>query len=52
MFEDYLRYYVTASQKNWLDLLDLAQFAYTEPIPFTLGKPVMKSIEIETHGFS
>ena len=28
VLEDYLRYYVTASQKNWLDLLDSAQFAY------------------------
>ena len=28
MLEVYLRHYVTASQKNWLDLLDSAQFAY------------------------
>ena len=28
MLEDHLKHYVTASQKNWLDLLDLAQFAY------------------------
>ncbi|KAL0413714.1 UNVERIFIED_CONTAM: Transposon Ty3-I Gag-Pol polyprotein [Sesamum radiatum] len=26
--EDYLRHYVTASQRNWVDLLDLAQFSY------------------------
>ena len=41
VLEDYLRHYVTTSQKNWLDLLDLAQFAYnlhksssTEMSPF------------------
>ena len=28
VLEDYLRHYVTASQKNWLDLLDSVQFAY------------------------
>ena len=28
VLEDYLRHYVTANQKNWLDLLDAAQFAY------------------------
>ncbi|KAL0421317.1 UNVERIFIED_CONTAM: hypothetical protein Slati_3154600 [Sesamum latifolium] len=28
LVEDYLRYYVTASQQNWVDLLDLAQFSY------------------------
>ncbi|KAK4389036.1 Retrovirus-related Pol polyprotein from transposon.6 [Sesamum angolense] len=26
--EDYLRHYVSASQRNWVDLLDVAQFSY------------------------
>ena len=44
VLEDYLRHYVTASQRNWLDLLDSAQFAYnlhksssTEMSPFELA---------------
>jgi hypothetical protein len=28
LLEDYLRHYVSTSQKNWLDLLDVAQVAY------------------------
>ena len=28
VLKDYLRHYVTVSQKNWLDLLDSEQFAY------------------------
>lgn len=28
LLEDYLRLYVTTSQKNWLELLDIAQFSY------------------------
>ncbi|CAH9148831.1 unnamed protein product [Cuscuta epithymum] len=28
LLEEYLRHYVTASQKNWLELLDVAQFCY------------------------
>eukprot|EP00253_Pinus_taeda_P026665 PITA_26665 len=28
MLEDYLRHYVTADQKNWPELLDIAQFSY------------------------
>lgn len=28
LLEEYLRHYVTASQKNWLELLDTAQFSY------------------------
>ena len=28
VLEDHLRHYVTANQKNWLDLLDSAQFSY------------------------
>ena len=28
MLEEYLRHYVTASQKNWLELLDPAQLSY------------------------
>lgn len=28
MLEEYLRHFVSASQKNWIDLLDVAQFCY------------------------
>ncbi|KAL0352155.1 UNVERIFIED_CONTAM: Transposon Ty3-I Gag-Pol polyprotein [Sesamum calycinum] len=28
LVEDYLRHYVPASQRNWVDLLDVAQFSY------------------------
>ena len=28
MLEEYLRHFVTASQKNWLELLELAQLSY------------------------
>lgn len=28
MLEEYLRHYVTANQKNWVDLLDTSQFCY------------------------
>jgi hypothetical protein len=28
LLEEYLRHYVTASQRNWLELLDTAQFCY------------------------
>ncbi|KAL0388133.1 UNVERIFIED_CONTAM: Transposon Ty3-G Gag-Pol polyprotein [Sesamum radiatum] len=28
LVEDYLRHYVSASQRNWVDLLDVAQFSY------------------------
>ncbi|KAL0307163.1 UNVERIFIED_CONTAM: Transposon Ty3-I Gag-Pol polyprotein [Sesamum radiatum] len=28
LVEDYLRHYVSASQQNWVDLLDVAQFSY------------------------
>lgn len=28
LLEEYLRHYVTASQRNWPDLLDVAQFSY------------------------
>ncbi|KAL0373602.1 UNVERIFIED_CONTAM: Transposon Ty3-I Gag-Pol polyprotein [Sesamum radiatum] len=28
LLEDYLRHYVTASQRNWVDSLDAAQFSY------------------------
>ena len=43
LLEEYLRHYVTASQRNWLELLDSAQFCYnlhrssaTEMSPFEL----------------
>ncbi|KAL0301975.1 UNVERIFIED_CONTAM: hypothetical protein Sradi_6474300 [Sesamum radiatum] len=28
LVEDYLRHYVSATQRNWVDLLDVAQFSY------------------------
>lgn len=28
LLEDYLRHYASISQKNWLELLDVAQFTY------------------------
>lgn len=28
LLEEYMRHYVTASQRNWVDLLDVAQFSY------------------------
>lgn len=28
LLEEYMRHYVTASQRNWADLLDVAQFSY------------------------
>jgi len=43
LLEEYLRHYVTAMQRNWLELLDSAQFCYnlqkssaTEASPFEL----------------
>jgi hypothetical protein len=43
LLEEYLRHYVTATQRNWLELLDSAQFCYnlqkssaTEASPFEL----------------
>ena len=28
LLEEYLNHYVIATQKNWVDLLDVAQFSY------------------------
>ena len=28
LLKEYLRYYVTTSQRNWVNLLDTAQFCY------------------------
>ncbi|KAG6506505.1 hypothetical protein ZIOFF_031829 [Zingiber officinale] len=55
VLEEYLRHYVTASQKNWLGLLDSAQFCYnlhkssaTEKSPFeiVLGEQPTTPMEI------
>ncbi|KAG6515906.1 hypothetical protein ZIOFF_026344 [Zingiber officinale] len=55
VLEEYLRHYVTASQKNWLGLLDSAQFYYnlnkssaTEKNPFeiVLGEQPTTPMEI------
>ncbi|KAL0452906.1 UNVERIFIED_CONTAM: hypothetical protein Slati_1268700 [Sesamum latifolium] len=37
LVEDYLRHYVMASQRNWVDLLDLAQFSYNLQKSSTTG---------------
>ncbi|KAJ0035683.1 hypothetical protein Pint_25550 [Pistacia integerrima] len=55
LLEEYLQHYVTASQRNWLELLDSAQFCYnlhksssTELGPFelVLGQQPLTPIEI------
>ena len=55
LLEEYLRHYVTATQRNWLELLDSAQFSYnlhkssaTELSPFELilGKQPQTPAEI------
>lgn len=35
LLEEYLRHYVSESQKNWVGLLDVAQFIYIfiDPLP-------------------
>ena len=47
LLEEYLRHYVIASQRNWVALLDTAQFCYTmhkssttkmSPFKIVLGK--------------
>ena len=37
LLEDYLRHYVTADQKNWHELLDIAQFSYNIQKSFATG---------------
>ena len=55
LLEEYLRHYVTASQRNWVELLDTAQFCYnlhkssaTEMSPFeiVLGKQPMTPLDV------
>ncbi|KAF3662453.1 hypothetical protein FXO37_12442 [Capsicum annuum] len=57
LLEEYLRHYVTASQRNWADLLDTMQFCYnlhrssaTEKSPFelVLGMQPMALLEVVT----
>ena len=47
LLEEYLRHYMTASQKNWVSLLDVAQFCYNlhklfdtglSPVELVLGQ--------------
>ncbi|KAG6533506.1 hypothetical protein ZIOFF_007381 [Zingiber officinale] len=54
VLEEYLRHYVTASQKNWLGLLDSAQFCYnlhkssaTEKSPFEIVLGEQPTIPME-----
>ena len=54
LLEEYLRHYVTATQKNWVDLLDTAQLCYnlqrsstTGMSPFKLAIGVQPRIPLE-----
>lgn len=44
LLEDYLRHYVSTSQKNWLELLDVAQFAYNMHKSSAIGMCLSKLI--------
>lgn len=55
MLEEYMRHFVTASQRNWVDLLDTTQFCYnlhkssaTEMSPFdiVLGRQPMTPLDV------
>ena len=37
LLEEYLRHYVTATQKNWVDLMDTAQLYYNLQRSSTIG---------------
>ncbi|CAH9133677.1 unnamed protein product [Cuscuta epithymum] len=43
LLEEYLRHYVTASQKNWLELLDVAHFCYNLHQTSTTGMTPFES---------
>ena len=54
LLEEYLRHFVTASQKNWVDLLDAAQFCYnihrsssTGVSPFELATGIQPKVPLE-----
>jgi hypothetical protein len=53
LLEDYLRHYVSTSQKNWLELLDVAQFAYnmhkSSAIGMCLSKLVFAQQPLASH---
>jgi len=38
LLEEYLKHYATASQKNWVSLLDIAQFCYNLHKSFATGR--------------
>ena len=55
LLEEYLRHYVTASQRNWVDLLDAAQFCYNvhrssstemSPAELVLGQQPLTPLEL------
>lgn len=55
LLEDYLRLYVTTSQKNWLELLDAAQFSYNlhrssatcfSPFELAIGQQLLTPQEV------
>ncbi|KAL0352122.1 UNVERIFIED_CONTAM: Transposon Ty3-G Gag-Pol polyprotein [Sesamum calycinum] len=58
LVEDYLRHYVLASQRNWVDLLDVAQFCYNlhklsatgiSPFELVFGQQPMMPHEVPVH---
>lgn len=60
LLENYLRHYVTADQKNWPELLDIAQFSYDiqkslatgySPFEFVKGQMPVAPHTIVTGGF-
>ena len=44
LLEEYLRHYLTASQKNWVSLLDAAQFCYNLHKSSTIGLNPMELV--------
>ncbi|KAL5795199.1 hypothetical protein ACOSQ2_000019 [Xanthoceras sorbifolium] len=55
LLEEYLRHYVTASQRNWVELLDVAQFCYNlhkslatgmSPVELCMGFQPLTSLEV------
>ncbi|XP_044481390.1 uncharacterized protein LOC123207965 [Mangifera indica] len=55
LLEEYLRHYITASQRNWVELLDIAQFSYNvhkssstgmSPAEVALGQQPMTPLEV------
>ncbi|XP_075092499.1 uncharacterized protein LOC142172726 [Nicotiana tabacum] len=47
MLEEYLRHFVTGSQKNWLKLLDAAQLCFNSPGSSSTNKKVKEKLPID-----